>query len=229
MALWAGPCQKKEVPVPRRALLVATALSCGGTPALRPLYRLLDVGAALLGRMLGTRYARAAVLRGGAVSRRALVAAVRLLAGSPGVVAVDVFLNVHGREASLTLADGEVPLLALAGALRRLGTPAGKLRLVYSTACHAAHHADALRAAGFRTCLGARRINASGAVETPLFLALWARGMPAGRAIRIADHPAARRAADAVATVILRAVGEKGPVDSEKVVTGDEAVTIETA
>jgi hypothetical protein len=214
------------VPSPGRALLVVTALSCGGASALRPLHRLLDAGAALLGRWLGRRYARVVVLRGGDVTRRALPAAVRLLSRSPGVSAIDVFLNVHGRLATLTLADAEVPVEVLAGALRRLGAPAVKLRLLYSTACHAAHHAVAFREAGFRTCLGARCINASGAVETPLFLALWAGGLPAGRAIRIADHRAARGPADALARLVLRAVGEKGRVDSEKVLSGDDQVTI---
>ncbi len=139
---------------------------------------------------------------------------------------MDVFLHVHGSERSLTLAEGEVAVAALAGALRALGEPAGKLRLLYSTACHAAHHAGALRAAGFRTCLGARRINTTGALETPLFLALWARGTPAGRAIRIADHTAARLPADALARLVLRAVGEAGRVDSTKEVSGDAEVTI---
>lgn len=209
-----------------RALLVVTALSCGGVERLRPLYRLLDRAAALLGRLLGRRYARALVLREADASAEAITAAVADLARGPEIAAVDVFLNVHGRERSLTLAEGEVQVAVLAGALRALGDPARKLRLLYSTACHAAHHAPELRAAGFRTCLGARRINTTGALETPLFLALWARGTPAGRAIRIADHPAARLPADALARLLLRAVGEKGRVDSAKEVSGEEAITI---
>ncbi len=209
-----------------RALLVVTALSSGGVERLRPLYRLLDRAAALLGRLLGRRYTRSIVLRGPTASRAALAAAVADLGRGSEVAAVDVFLNVHGRQRSLTLADGEVEVAALAASLRALGEPARKLRLLYSTACHAAHHASELRAAGFRTCLGARRINTTGALETPLFLALWARGTPAGRAIRIADHPAARVPADALARLVLRAVGEKGRVDSAKEVSGEEAITI---
>ncbi len=210
-----------------RALLVVTALSCGGVARLRPLYRALDAGAVLLGRLLGCCYARRTVLRGEAASRRAVPRALVDLARTPGVSAVDVFLNVHAQPRSLTLSDGDVTVTALAGAIRRLGPRARKLRLLYSTACHAAHHAAPLQAAGFRTCVGARRINASGAVETPLFLALWARGFRAGLALRLADHPVARRPADTLARLVLRAVGERGAVDSAKELRGDEAVTIE--
>lgn len=211
-----------------RALLVITALSCGGVARLGPLYRLLDRVAAALGALAGRAYSRALVLRGREASRRSIPAALASLARSPGVEAVDVFLNVHGRERSLTLADGEVRVAALAAALGTAET-AGKLRLLYSTACHGAHHAADLRAAGFRTCLGARRINATGAFETPVFLLLWARGMPAVRALRIADHPLARLPADALARVVLRAVGERGTVDSAKDVSGDGAITIGSA
>lgn len=211
-----------------RSLLVVTALSCGGVAALRPLYLLLDWAAALLGSLLGRSYARTSVLRGRDASVEALAAVLTDLARSPGVRSVDVFLNVHGREGSVTLAGGEETLESLAGALRAAGEPARKLRLLYSTTCHAAHHAPELRAAGFRTCLGARWINATGALETPLFLALWARGTPAGRAIRIADHPAARLPADALARLVLRALGEKGRVGSAKEVNGDGGVTIDT-
>ena len=184
-----------------RSLLVVTALSCGGVAALRPLYLLLDWAAALLGSLLGRSYARTSVLRGRDASVEALAAVLTDLARSPGVRSVDVFLNVHGRERSVTLAGGEETLESLAGALRAGGEPARKLRLLYSTTCHAAHHAPELRAAGFRMCLGARWINATGALETPLFLAL-GRGTSRGVPIRIADHPAARLPADALRSAL---------------------------
>jgi hypothetical protein len=216
------------MPASSRALLVVAALSQGGVARLRLLYRVLDRAAALLGGLLGSRYGRSLVVRGASATRQAISASLKLLVELPGIAAVDVFLNVHGRERTLTLADGEVSLEDLAVAVRALGEPARKLRLLYSTACHAAHHAPTLRAAGFRTCLGARRINATGAVETPLFLALWARGLPAGRALRLADHPAARIPADAVARRVLRLVGEQGRVDSAKELCGDGTITIAT-
>ncbi len=215
------------MPRSRRALLVVTALSCGGVKALGPLYRLLDSAGVRIGRLLGRSYARRMILRGTGASRESVVAAVGSLAADPGIESVDLFLNVHGLERSLTFADGEVAVGELADALRTAGAGGRKLRLLYSTACHAAHHASAMREAGFRACLGARAINTSGALETPLFLALWARGIPAGRAIRIADHPAARLPADALARVVLRAVGERGRVDSRKVVSGEGDVTID--
>jgi hypothetical protein len=238
-----APEQKDGMPRSERALLAVTALALGGPARLRPLYRILDAAAAWLARRLGRAYGRAEVLLGADATLAAVAAAAARLASAPGVRAVDVFLNVHGQPATVTLAGGEVEVPALAAALAggtavgavaggaaASGAPMGgaRPRLVYSTACHAAAHAAALRAAGFRACVGARRINATGGFETPVFLALWARGAEVGRALRIADHPAPRGLADAVAGLVLRAVGERGAVDSGKVLEGEAGVSIES-
>lgn len=216
------------MPRAERALLTVTGLALGGPARLRPLYRVLDAAAAWLARRLARAYGRAEVLRGTDATLAGVSAAARRLATAGGVRALDVFLNVHARPDTVTLADGEVPLPTLAAALAAAEPSRGRPRLLYSTACHAAAHAPALRGAGFRACVGARRINATGGFETPVFLALWARGTPVDRALRIADHPAARRPADALARVVLRAVGERGAVDSTKDVAGDGRLTIDS-
>jgi hypothetical protein len=213
------------MPHGERALLAVTALALGGPARLRLLYRILDAAAAWLARRLGRVYERFEVLRGPEATLAAVAAAASRLASAPGVGALDVYLNVHGQPRTVTLAGGEVPVEVLAAAL---GGGGSRPRLVYSTACHAATHAPALRAAGFRACVGARRINATGGFETPVFLALWARGFSLEQALRIADHPAARWPADVVARLVLRAVGERGAVDSGKVVEGEAGVTIDS-
>lgn len=211
------------------ALLTVTGLALGGPARLRPLYRVLDAAAAWLARRLARAYGRAEVLRGPDATLAGVASAARRLATAGGGGALDVFLNVHARPDTVTLADGEVPVPVLAAALAASGPARATPRLLYSTACHAAAHAPALRSAGFRACVGARGINATGGFETPVFLALWARGTPVERALRIADHPAARRPADALARLVLRAVGERGAVDSAKEVAGDGRLTIDGA
>lgn len=227
MAVLAGPSLGTPMARGERALLAVTALALGGPARLRPLYRLLDAAAAWLARRLARAYGRAELLRGGDATLAGVAEAAARLASTGGVRALDVFLNVHGQARTVTLAGGEVPVPVLAAALAGAGPARARPRLLYSTACHAAAHAPALRAAGFRACVGARRINATGAFETPVFLALWARGATVGRALRVADHPAARRPADAVARVVLRASGERGAVDSAKELAGEDDLTID--
>ncbi len=217
------------MPRSERGLLAVSALALGGAPALRRLYRLLDAAAAWLARRLGRVYGSSEVLRGSEATLAGVAAAVHRLAAGGHVGALDVFLNVHGQARTVTLSDGEVPLASVAAALAAGAANGARPRLVYSTACHAAAHAAVLRASGFRACVGARCINATGAVETPLFFALWARGVSLQRALRFADHPAVRRPTDAIARVVLRAVGERGAVDSGKELSGAGRMTIESA
>jgi hypothetical protein len=213
-----------SVPRGGRALLLVTALAAGGVPALRPLYRLLDLATAALAWALGVRYGRRVRLRGGAATRAGAVAAVEALAAHPEVVAVDVLLNLHGLPGRLTFADGLVATADLAPALRAAGR--GKLRLAYSSACHGESHGADLLGAGFAASVGARRVNTTGGTEFGLFLLLWAAGVSVRRALRVADHPLLRRPTDAVAGAVLSALGERGEVDSRKAVAGEGASAI---
>lgn len=209
-----------DVPVSARrarALVHLACLSHGGVPALGLLYRAADLLADLLARALGLRYGRTLRLRGPAATRAALARAVATAARDPGVLAVDLVLHAHGQPGHLRLADGDVAVAVLAADLGAAG--AGKLRLAYSTACHAAAHGPALLGAGFRAAVGARGVNASGAVEVPLFFLAWVLGLPLQGALRLADAPGPRALQDAVARRVL--AGELGPVDSAKAVSGD--------
>jgi hypothetical protein len=208
-----------------RALLLVTALAAGGVPALRPLYRVLDLGAAALARALGLRYGRRVRLRGPAATRAGFLDAVARLAADPGIAAVDVVVNLHGLPGRLTFADGAVDVAELAAPLRAAGR--GKLRLVYSSACHGVTHGEALLRGGFAAAIGAARINATGGTELGLFALLWACGASAGRALALADPPLLRRPTDVVAGALLRALGEPGAVDSRKALHGDGRVRID--
>lgn len=207
-----------------RALVLVSALAAGGVPALRPLYRLLDLAATALGACVGLCYGRRVRLRGARASRGAFLAAVQALAARADVAAVDVVVNLHGAPGELVLADAPAATDALAPALRAAGR--GKLRLAYSSACHGASHVPDLLAGAFATAVGARGVNTTGATEFWLFLLLWMLGLPAARALSAADAPLLRRPTDAMARLLLRALGERGEVDSRKVLAGDPAVQI---
>lgn len=204
--------------------MLVTSLAAGGVRALRPLYLLLDRAGAALGAGLGLRYGRRVRLCGRAASQGAFLAAVQALAARDDVAAVDVIVNLHGLPGGLVFADGLAATAALAPALRAAGR--GKLRLAYSSACYGESHGLDLIAAGFAAAVGARRVNTTGATEFGLFVLLWGLGAPVARALSAADHPALRRPTDAAARVLLRALGERGEVDSRKVVAGDRAVRI---
>lgn len=193
-------------------------------PALRRLYGLLDLAAAALAWALGLRYGRRVWLRGRAATRAGVLAAVARLAAEPEVAALDLFLSLHGLPGHLTFADGLFTTAGLAPALRDAGQ--GKLRLAYSSACHGESHGADLLRGGFAAVVGAARINATGATEFGLFLLLWAAGVRVRRALSVADHPALRRPSDALAGVLLSALGERGEVDSRKAVLGEEGVSI---
>jgi hypothetical protein len=208
-----------------RALVHLACLAHGGVPALAPLYRAADHLADLLARALGLRYGRALRLRGPAATRTALAGAVAAAARDPGVHAVDLVLHAHGQPGHLRLADGDVSLPALAADLRAAG--AGKLRLAYSTACHAAEHGSALLGAGFRAAVGARGVNASGAVEVPLFFLAWALDRPLRAVLRLADAPWPRALQDAIARRVLG--GALGTVDSAKVLAGEGTLRLGSA
>ncbi|MFT3914633.1 MAG: hypothetical protein QM704_11095 [Anaeromyxobacteraceae bacterium] len=210
-----------------RALLAITALAAGGPRRLRWLYRLLDAATAWLARRLGRAYDAAVVLRGPEATLAGVAEAVRRLAEGGQPRALDLFVNVHGEAGGLVLADGDAGIEAFAAAVA--SAPALEPRLAYSTACHAASHALALRGAGFRACVGAVGVNATGATETPLFLALWARGLPVERALRMADHPALRGPTDLAARALLGSLGERSRVDSTKRLEGEPALSITTA
>lgn len=223
-ALAAVPREMTPVPRGGRALVLVTALAAGGPKPLRLLYRLLDLAAAFLGAGLGLRYGLRVRLSGAAATRGAFLAAVKALAAREGVAAVDVVVNLHGHPGELVFADGPVAPAALAPALRAEGR--GKLRLAYSSACHGESHGADLLAGGFTAAVGARRVNATGATEFGPFLLFWALGVPAAHAVRAADPPALRRPTDAIARRLLRALGERGEVDSRKVLAGDRNVRI---
>ena len=146
-----------------------------------------------------------------------------------GILAIDLFLLLHGSPDRLEFHDRSWYTPSMATILAGLGL-SSKLRLVYSTACYGATHNDDFIQAGFKAAIGARGVNTNSAFELPMLLNLWALGKNAKDALRLGDKPATRRLADEAA----KAYGRLGDlpwvdeVNSQKLLSGNALLTIET-
>jgi hypothetical protein len=207
----------------RRAVLVALRLSDGGVERLKWLYRGLEAGGAREAeRILGSGYGAVEVMSGGAVTAPRLVERIGQLGARPDVDAVDVVLVVHGLRGRLQFGRGEVRDAGdLAADLRATGA-SPKLRLLYSSACYGATHADAFVEAGFRTVIGALEQNTTGLSEFRRFLRAWVGGTSASVALGAADRPVPRWFWDTTA----RIAGRLRHVNSRKRLRGDGALVI---
>ena len=211
------------VPSDRRAAVVALRLSDGGVKNLKWLYRGLEVGGSGEARdILAPGYGRLEVISGPDVTAAALVGSIARLAADDDVATVDVVLVVHGLSGRLQFGRDEVrTVAAIADDLRASGA-SPKLRLLYSSACFGATHADAFVAAGFTAVIGAKQKNTTGLSEFRRFLRAWVGGTPAAVALHAADKPVPRWFWDTVAKV----AGRMQHVDSNKELAGDGTVTI---
>jgi hypothetical protein len=209
----------------RRAVLIALRLSDGGIEKLKWLYRGLEAGGAREARqILAPGYREVVLLSGPALTGIGLVAAITKLTTSEDIDAVDVILVAHGLNGRLQFSEGDVCTAAdLATRLRAAGA-APKLRLLYSSACFGATHAQPFLGAGFSTVIGALEKNTTGLSEFRRLLRAWVGGASAGAALDVADRPAQRWFWDTAAKV----AGRLKRVDSRKQLAGDPGVTIAT-
>ena len=209
----------------RRAALIALRLSDGGIEKLKWLYRGLEAGGAREAKqILAPGYGEVMLLSGPALTSRGLVDAITRLTTSEDIDAVDVILVAHGLNGRLQFSRGDVCTAAdLATQLRAVGA-APKLRLLYSSACFGATHAEQFLGAGFSTVIGAVEKNTTGLSEFRRLLRAWVRGESAGAALGIADRPAQRWFWDTAAKV----AGRLKRVNSRKQLDGDPGVTIAT-
>ena len=134
----------------RRAALIALRLSDGGIEKLKWLYRGLEAGGAREAKqILAPGYREVVLLSGPALTGNGLVDAITRLTTSEDIDAVDVILVAHGLNGRLQFSQGDVCTAAdLATQLRAAGA-APKLRLLYSSACFGATHAEQFLGAGF--------------------------------------------------------------------------------
>lgn len=206
-----------------RVAVVALRLSDGGMKELKWLYRGLEVkGADAARRILEPAYRDVVVVQGQGLTSASLVDQVARLAADDAVRAIDVVLVVHGLRGRLHFGEDDVrPAAEVAARLRESGA-GPKLRLLYSSACFGATHAEPMVGAGFSTVIGAEQKNTTGYSEFRSLLAAWTDGATAAAALRRSDRPVPRWCWDMAARVF----GRMRHVNSHKRLAGDPMLVI---
>jgi len=158
-----------------RDLFVVANLSDGGDPRFQLLYQWLDTNAVSLAWVLmRAHYRRIEALTGSNVTSSAFVDRISELALDPQIQALDVFLILHGSKGRLHFDDGTIASSELKTQLQAANLQ-HRLRLLYSTACYGATHAEDFVNAGFRVASGAIGVNTNGPVDYPIQLHEWSQ------------------------------------------------------
>lgn len=227
----------------QRVLLVANCLAEHGDRRLKRLYQFTEVaGVDLARRFLGRHYRQISTLRDREVTWHGFLERLHGLAGGGGVEAVDLFFQLHGEPGRVRFFDQWVSAIHLGREIGEIGKAtdaADRLRLVYNLCCYGDSHSAAFLSAGFKTAIGALKVNASAAVEYPLFCRLWAGAgagagyklklklkqkatLPVSEALRRADRPLYRLVQDLPARRYFK------EVDSTKKLKGNPSITIDS-
>lgn len=204
-----------------RALLVVCNTVDGGSPKLNWLYQFLDAsGLGLAEQILVPHYGTYKKLTGSQATRSAFIDTIQALGMRSSIKAIDVILILHGNKESLLFFDGVMGTSTLRQQIAALNL-GHKLRMLYSTACYGATHADDFVNVGFDVACGAVGVNANSAFEYPTVLTMWATGSKFRDAIAVGENILTRAPADELA----KRMGFPD-ANSDKVVVGNGAVTI---
>jgi hypothetical protein len=214
-----------EVTRDERALLVVANLvledhgSDGGN--YQWLYEWLDRNAVLVANLLMRPVYRVVEsLTGDQVTLGAFLDRVASLARDPETKALDVFLVMHGSPGMLHFDDTDITTADLREHLKAADL-AGRLRLLYSTACYGASHAGDFVKAGFRTASGAVAVCANGPYDFPTQLLKWGTVHTYKSTVTAGNNPVFRVIHDHAA----KAMGFTD-VNSEKIIVGKKYTRI---
>ena len=214
-----------EIQKDERALLVVANLVLGSSDGddgdYGKLYEWLDKYAVLVANLLMRPVYRVVdSLTKDEVTLGAFVDHVTALAGDPATKALDVFLVMHGSPGRLYFDDRSVTSAEL-GEHLRAASPVGRLRLLYSTACYGASHAEDFIRAGFRTASGALAVCANGPYDLPAQLLAWGSLQTYKSALVAGNNPVFRLIHDNAAKLMGFA-----DVNSEKIIAGKKYTRI---
>src|SRR5690349_3609687 len=142
------PVQKNE-----RALVVVSQLT-SGVGDFGWLYKFLEnSGRSFVQSELSDDYGRYVTLYDRDATKSKLVNVLHDLGRRSEIKEVDLIVMLHGHPNRLVFNDGEVGTTSLKNDILALDI-SKKLRLVYSTACFGATHADDFMGAGFTSAIG---------------------------------------------------------------------------
>ena len=211
----------------KRILVVANCLAEHGDSRFRRLYEFIELaGVDLARRFLGAHYREVSALRDKEVTWPAFLERLQKITNRQGIEAVDLFFQLHGERGRVRFFDRWVTAVELGREIRKVAAP-GRLRLVYNLCCYGDSHSAAFLNAGFKTAIGALKVNTSAAVEYPLFCRLWPgtgsfpkTPIVISEVLRQADRPLPRIVQDFIARRYF------GDVDSKKILKGNSTLTI---
>jgi hypothetical protein len=214
-----------EITRDERTLLVVANLVLGDSGSNRSnyqsLYEWLDRYAVLVANLLMRPVYRVVEsLTRDEVTLGAFLHRVVSLARDPETKALDVFLVMHSSPHRLYFDDGSITTADLGERLKAANL-AGRLRLLYSTGCYGASHADHFVGAGFRTASGAVGICANGPYDFPTQLMKWGTLHTYKSTVTAGNDPVFRVIHDNAA----KAMGFTD-VNSEKVIVGKKYTRI---
>ncbi|NRA66830.1 MAG: hypothetical protein HRU19_20245 [Pseudobacteriovorax sp.] len=142
------------------------------------LYQFLDSATVSLSKKaLGPVYKNITVLYKGNATSGKFTNALQNLAKSNNVKAIDTIFHLHGNPNRAAFANGNKTIASIRAVLEP-SQGMEKLRLMYNLACYGATHRQEFIRSGFRTAVGARKVNTSSGSEFPLFLAAWVAQKP---------------------------------------------------
>lgn len=214
----------------QRALIVVSQLTNGIPADQQWLYRFIEAaGHSVAEITLKDDYASYVQLLDENATTDNLIASLSELGAKAEIQAIDLLVLLHGSKDSLEFHNGSWFTPSMAATLSGLGI-SPKLRLVYSTACYGATHNDDFLQAGFKTAIGALKVNTNSAFELPMLLNLWALGKTVKEALRLGDKPATRKLSDEAAKAFgrLSNLPWVKEVNSQKLLSGNAELTIET-
>lgn len=214
----------------KRILVVANCLAEHGDSRFRRLYDFIELaGVDLARRFLGAHYREISALRDKEVTWPVFLERLQKISGRSGIEAVDLFFQLHGEPGRVRFFDRWVSAVELGREIKKVAAPE-RLRLVYNLCCYGDSHSAAFLNAGFKTAIGPLKVNASAAVEYPLFCRLWPgtgsspkTPLPINEILRRADRPLPRMIQDLLARRYF------GDVDSKKILKGNSTLTISSS
>lgn len=207
-----------------RKLLVVSNLTTFGDPKLAWLYQFLDLSSVSLAQTaMLPHYERIYALVGSNATASKFVSNAGAISRAADTRALDVFVHLHGSPGTLWFAGGAKSTASLRNELKAQNLK-DRLRLLYSTACYGATHAQHFVEAGFNAASGAQGVNANSPYEYPTIMARLGLGDTFATAIAAGNNQGFREFHDNLA----RMQGFND-VNSFKIIKGSGSVRLSSS
>ena len=188
---------------------------------MQKLYKWLDANAVMITKLLLRKdYHKIHDLSKRKATFANFINHIETIARKPEVRALDVIIVLHGQRDKLHFSDGNVSSSTIKKKLEAEDL-SHRLRLLYSTACYGATHAQDFVDAGFRTASGAEGICANGPYDLPAQLYCWKENNTYKSVVKAGNNEIALKSHD----LFAKGLGFRN-VNSHKIVMGKKFTRI---